>query len=255
MDATTILTIIILLATTALLWTRTGGRQQQPNHDGQRASLGLSRREPSAEPLPRCRSSVIRHPPESGKSPQTHMRGTGAREGGDMNWTATFATRSLLAFCVGVLALSALPSSASSQQACGPCRNYPGIFTIAHKFGGAILPTNRCDNVGGCHYLSWWTNHCNNVHQQWSIFWPMLDDIESAIFRADHKTFTDALTSSPSWNYDPVKGVLSFLSSCSQYTVARYVLPESFAVIAVAMTEDNLDRRAFEKRVAQSEGT
>ena len=138
MDATTILTIIILLATAALLWTLTGGRQQQPNHDGQRASLGLSRREPSAQPIPRWRSSMIRHPPESGKSPQTHTRGTGAREGGDMNWTATFATRSLLAFCVGVLALSALPSSASSQQGWSHCRNHPSIFGSTPVLVGGV---------------------------------------------------------------------------------------------------------------------
>ena len=143
----------------------------------------------------------------------------------------TFATRSFLAIFVGVLAFSALPSPASSQN-CGYCENVPDLFRKKHTFSVAKLwPRWKCDNKGGCHYFSIWTNHCRDVHAACNPFLDASDDIESALSQADQRVFADALASSPSWDYDPVKSVLSFTSSCSQqYVVARYVLPEGFGI-------------------------
>jgi len=76
--------------------------------------------------------------------------------------------------------------------------------------------------------------------------------------QADHEAFADALASSTDWVYDPAEGVLSFKSSCSQYIVARYVLPESFSDMAldmaVAMTTKTSYRHALAERVERGEG-
>lgn len=169
------------------------------------------------------------------------------------NSNTAFAKRLLVAVFVMGMALSVLPSAASSQSSlCGNCSNHPNMFVQLHRFNVSTWTNRLCDNAGGCHYILWGTGKCWDAHLSCFIFSTTLDDLESAISRSDHRAFADALASSTGWDYDSASRALSFASPCSQRIVARYVLPDSFGATAVAVAGENLGRRAIEERVTQS---
>ena len=169
------------------------------------------------------------------------------------NTNATFAKTPLVAVFITAMALSALPSPASSQSSlCGNCANHPDFMVQLHRFKISTWTNRMCDNTGGCHYIRWGTGKCWDAHLSCFMFSTTLDDLESAIFRSDHQAFTDALASSTGWDYDSADRVLSFTSSCSQCIIARYVLLGSFGDIAIAVDSDRVDRREIEERVTHS---
>ena len=116
----------------------------------------------------------------------------------------------------------------SAQLPCGNC--FTDYSHFRHRFVFRSWTTNWCDNVGGCHPI-WFAGTCYGAHSPCFII-PALENVESALAKGDYQALANALASSDRWSYNSEKRVLLFRSPCSQYVVAKYVLPKELAEVA-----------------------
>lgn len=145
--------------------------------------------------------------------------------------------KSLISVCIAALAIIVVRESASAQHLhlpspiCGNCKNHDMWIVNAHRFGEEMTYTLRnCDNVGGCH-SGWYSNLCYTAHSTCS--WQAR---QVNVTEATPDALQLILAESRDWTYNPIERSLSL--TCSGYTVARYVLSDELAEVAMSMTDE-----------------
>lgn len=102
---------------------------------------------------------------------------------------------SLIAVFVAVLAALTQPAPAAAQT-CGFC--YYHATRDAHRFSDIFwLDHTRCDNVGGCHTLSWYEGRCWTYH---GYCWRNVPrEVESAMAESNPQDLSAILAGTDNW--------------------------------------------------------